>query len=114
MKKFLLLFAALICPLFAGCAGQEIRVDTDKAYRDALTVFRQSGDDESPAVRALTMELAPQALGKRAGAICKQALSDESPEVRFAAAMGLGKIRYVPAKGKLQKMAGYTDRRRRA
>lgn len=88
-----------------GCVPSKSHPNRDLVYRDALAVIRQAADDKKPAVRAYTMELLPKAMGTKAGAMFKQALSDPVAEVRFAAAMGIGDVRYEPAKEKLLIMA---------
>jgi len=90
----------------SGCSGLHIvRVNRTKVRQDALAEIRQAAEAEDPATRVHAMEALPLALGQRGGVICKQALSDPSPEVRFAAAMAVGDIRYAPAKEKLVRMA---------
>ena len=70
-------------------------------------MLRQAAEDRNPATRVHVMEALPLALGRDAGAMCKQALSDSSAEVRFAAAIATGNLRYKPAREKLLRLAKY-------
>ena len=90
----------------SGCSGLHIfRVNRTKVRQDALAEIRQAAESKDHATRAHAMEALPLALGQSGGVICKQALSDPVAEVRFAAAMAIGDIRYAPAKEKLLRMA---------
>ncbi|MBT3200662.1 MAG: HEAT repeat domain-containing protein [Phycisphaerales bacterium] len=82
-------------------------VNYARIRQDAEITLRQAAEDDLATTRFVAMEAIPKVLGAKAGPICKQALSDKSPEVRFAAAMGIGEIRYAPALEKLQTMAKY-------
>ena len=82
-------------------------VDRTRIRQDAIVALRQAAEDEVARTRFIALEAIPAALGARGGAICKQALNDPSPEVRTAAAMGIGDLRYAPAKEKLRKMVLY-------
>gem|GEM_PF-1117570 len=83
------------------------RVERTRIRQDAIVALRQAAGADSASTRFIALEAIPSALGAQGGAICKQALDDPSPEVRTAAAMGIGDIRYAPAKAKLQKMVMY-------
>ena len=79
-------------------------VDQARIRQDAIIALRQAAGDDAASTRFIALEAIPSVLGAAGGAICKQALSDPSPEVRAAAAIGIGDIRYAPAKEKLQRM----------
>jgi len=79
-------------------------VDRARIRQDAIIALRQAAGDDIASTRFIALEAIPSALGIPGGAICKQALGDPSPEVRTAAAMGIGDLRYAPAKEKLQRM----------
>ena len=82
-------------------------VDRARIRQDAIIALRQAAGDNIASTRFVALEAIPAALGAQGGAICKQALGDPSPEVRTAAAMGIGDLRHVPAKEKLQRMVMY-------
>ena len=92
----------------AGCrlgSVKPIAVDPVKAYIDAKAELGQAAEDEDPFTRSHAMEALAQTLGAKAGGRFKQALNDEDPSVRFAAAMAIGDARYAPAKADLVRMA---------
>ena len=121
-----LLVAAFLAAIIAGCRsswesdapafrlrmvfqkGEDAPpVNRARMRQDAIIALRQAAEADVASTRFIALEAIPAALGAPGGAICKQALADPSPEVRTAAAMGIGDLRYAPAKEKLQKMAMY-------
>jgi HEAT repeat protein len=111
-----LFLGVLISAISAGCnrkmpwESDEIvldvpPIDRTRVRQDAIIILRQAAEADAASTRFIALEVIPAALGNRGGAICQQALDDPSPEVRAAAAMGIGDLRYAPAKDKLQKMA---------
>jgi len=111
-----LLLAAFLAASIGGCNSSwetgVVVVDVPPVHparirQDAIIALRQAAENKVASTRFIALEAIPAALGTQGGAICKQALSDPSPEVRTAAAMGIGDIRYAPAKEKLQKMVMY-------
>jgi len=82
-------------------------VDIARIRQDAIVVLQHAAGDDLASNRFVAMEAIPAALGPKGGPICKQALEDPSPEVRVAAAMGIGDLRYKPAMEKLQRMAQF-------
>ena len=111
-----LLVAAFLASIAGGCRlpwkSRTIVVNVAPVNRarirqDAIVVLRQGAEDDIASTRFIALEAIPAALGAQGGAICKQALDDPSPEVRIAAAMGIGDLRYAPAKEKLQRMVMY-------
>ena len=94
-------------PWGTGVAVDVPPVNLARIRQDAIIALRQAAENKIASTRFIALEVIPAALGAQGGAICKQALNDPSPEVRTAAAMGIGDIRYAPAKEKLQKMAMY-------
>lgn len=93
--------------LLVGCGSgrQEETIDPAKAYIDAKTVLLQSADDTDPGTRSHAIEALATALGAEAGATFTQALEDENPAVRFAAALAIGDTEHKPALPALLKMA---------
>jgi len=82
-----------------------VAIDPAKAYIDAKAVLLQSADDRDPATRSHAMEALAQAIGAEAGAAFAQGLHDESPAVRFAAALAIGDVAHKPALPVLREMA---------
>ncbi len=82
-------------------------VNLARARQDAVVVLHQAAEDDLASNRFVAIEAIPAALGKKGSPICKQALGDPSPEVRIAAALGIGDLRYAGAKEKLLAMAKY-------
>jgi len=93
--------------LLVGCefAQQEPAIRPAEAYIDAKTTLLQSADDRAPATRSYAIEALARVVGAEAGATFAQALQDESPVVRFAAALAIGDVEYKPALPALRKMA---------
>jgi HEAT repeat protein len=96
--------------LLAGCAQdsgetETLQVRPSQALIDARTVLLRSVDHENHIVRAYALRSTAELLGKDAGGALMQALDDPAFDVRVVAAMSIGKIRYAPAKEKLQQMA---------
>jgi len=103
----ILLGGMVIVTALGGCADPRTPelVSPQRAYIDATTVLRQAADDPDPVTRANAIEGLSQTQGLDAGGIYKQALGDEYPTVRFAAAMAIGDVRYEPARDTLIGMA---------
>jgi len=92
----------------AGCnwhRRQTISYDPSRTYIDAVTTLRQAAEDPDPVTRSNAIEAISQTLGRQAGPVLEQALSDPYPSVRFAAAMAIGDLRYKPASRLLHDMA---------
>ena len=111
-----LLLIALVSAYTGGCrppweSDQVVldvpQIDHARTRQDATIALRQASESNLATTRFVAMEAIPSSLGPGAGTICKQALDDPSPEVRLAAAMGIGDLRYAPAKEKLQRMVMY-------
>lgn len=96
-----------LATMLAGCAEESPRlyVNPQNAYIDANTVLRQAADDPDPVTRSHAIEAMAQTLGRQPGAVYKQALGDQYPAVRFAAAMAIGDVLYQPATKMLASMA---------
>ncbi len=96
----------LLSTMLAGCIPpEEPAVDFLTAYIDASIALRQAAEDPDPVTRANAIEALSQTVSVKAAPVFKQALDDEYPTVRFAAAMALGDVQYEPAKTTLQRMA---------
>lgn len=87
-----------------GCVGQ-IKIDADKAYADARKTLDNCLRAQDPFTRSNAIEALADTVGAGAGPAYEAALADESPAVRFAAAMAIGDTRYAPAKARLVRMA---------
>lgn len=87
-------------------------IDPTRAYIDAKTTLRQDADRANPSTKVFVMEAMAQVMGYEAGGVFKQALGEDSENVRFAAAMAIGDVKYSPAKSILTTKAGmYTGER---
>ena len=99
--RYGLLLGFVSCVLIlGGCrwpGSQDISLDPTKAYIDAKAELRQAAEDPDPFTRSHALEALSHALGTEAGSLFKEALSDSSPSVQFAAAMAIGDVQYGPA-----------------
>ncbi|MCD6304466.1 MAG: HEAT repeat domain-containing protein [Planctomycetes bacterium] len=94
--------------LLAGCVlpgAQALKVNPVKCYTYAKSVLLEAADAPRAATRAHAIEALAGTLGKEAGAVFVQALQDDNPAVRFAAALAIGDTKYKPALRRLLKMA---------
>ncbi|MCK5113309.1 MAG: HEAT repeat domain-containing protein [Phycisphaerae bacterium] len=97
-------FIALLC---CGCSGfswkqkAEPVIRKDQLHVDARATLLQAVNSDDPLVRAHAMEAIGQTLKTSGAAYLMQGLSDKAVIVRYAAAMGLGDIKYKPAEKKL-------------
>ena len=103
------IIVAAMTLVMAGCTGEipsvQLRMDPTETYRNGLYVLREALRHEDPVVRSQAIEALAQTEGIRAGGDYLRGLDDESPTVRFAAAMALGDVKYTPALAKLEQMA---------
>jgi HEAT repeat protein len=79
--------------------------DITTAYTDARSALLEGTRDEDPSVRIRALEGLVVVRGSDAGGVLEAALKDNSPAVRFAAALGIGDTGYFPAKDTLLQMA---------
>ena len=93
----------------AGCNGvsDKLHMDPAKACIDARHVLRRASQDRNPLTRAKAIEALAATLGSSAGGTYLEGLNDSEPNVRFAAAVAIGDLKYAPAKSKLLSMARY-------
>ncbi len=93
--------------VLTGCAPSEsvMVTDTTNAFIDARATLRQAAEDGNPVTRSHAIEALTQTSGRRSGGLFIQALGDENPAVRFAAAMAVREVKYARAKPRLLKMA---------
>ena len=97
--------------MLVGCMPPELpAIDRQKAHIDASAALRQAADGPDPVTRANAIEATSQTVGIKAGPLFKQALEDQYPTVRFAAAMAIGDVRYQPAKAMLLGFARGADK----
>lgn len=103
--------AGLLVAMLLGCEAAEpdMTLDAQLAYVDATDTLLQATESEDPVTRAHAMEALAEIPDANAGHIFMEALEDETPLVRFAAAMAIGDARYEPAKDELQEMALETE-----
>ena len=99
-----------ILVLLSGCRGQwpwhrRPTVDPKRAWTDARSTLLQAAADDSALTRTNAIEALGETLGQEAGTIFLGGLSDSHAAVRFAAAMVVGDLQYLPAKARLQQMA---------
>lgn len=99
--------AAVFALALVGCdlEPKKIEIDPAKSYTDAKIVLLQAAEDADPLTRCHAMEALADTLGPEAGTIYLQALGDDSPAVRFAAALAIADSRYKPALGTLVQRA---------
>ncbi len=92
--------------LLAGCGGDpQPTIDSRTARLDAISALRQASEAPDAVTRANAIEAMSLTLGADSGAVYKEALSDQYPLVRFAAAMAIGDVQYASAKPLLMQMA---------
>lgn len=103
------MFGAMIAPgcgLFGPCKRTyEMTSDPVLARSRALAVLYRAAEDRDAYTRAKAIEAMVGVLGERAGDVYIRALDDPEMNVRFAAAMAVGDLRYAPAKGRILGMA---------
>lgn len=110
----LLVVAGLLAAIAAGCNGKRHYVMTGNpqvARARALAVLHRAADDSDKFTRAKAIEAMVGVLGPAAGQVYVSALDDAEPNVRFAAAMAVGDLKYAPALGRLLEMARYKQPR---
>ena len=115
-KKGIILLAAawLIAASAAGCNGRRYDVmtgDPHAARTQALDALGRAAGDSDEYTRAKAVEAMVGVLGARAGQAYISALDDAKPNVRFAAAVAIGDLKYVPALNRLLDMARYKQPR---
>ncbi len=111
IKVQVLVILAVFACVLGGCAKEEeiIVVDRARLRKDAVVAVLQAAESDNAGIRVHAMEVMPASLPKRGGVVCVQALSDQVPEVRLAAAMAIGDMKYAPAKAKLSSMGMYKE-----
>jgi len=96
-----------------GCRGfsfmhkkpEVLTVEPRRAYTDAKTALLQSADSPDAVTRVHAIEALAGTLGNSEGAVYREALRDENPALRYAAAMAIGDTRYAAALDDLLAMA---------
>ena len=96
-----------ICVLAAvGCEPASVTPgDVSNAIIDARTALRRAAEDPDGLTRSHAIEAMAKVMPQESGVLFVQALDDEKPVVRFAAALAVGETKYAPAKDKLVAMA---------
>ena len=102
----LALWAALTGP---GCTGRTYVMSGDPvaARSRALTTLHRAARDSDNYTRAKAIEAMVDVLGTRSGSVYLAALDDPEPNVRFAAALAVGDLKYAPARPRILAMARY-------
>ncbi len=100
-------FAAFV----GGCrrGHTAMQIDPAQAYVDARSTLLQMVDDRDARARTHALEALAATEGASVGAAFKEALKDDRLPVLSAAAMAVGKTRYVPAKERLLELAERPD-----
>ncbi len=90
-----------------GCGPgvEPVILDPSAVYLDARTKLLQEVHSKNDVVRMQAIEAIAVTLGQREAAVITEALKDPNPAIRFAAAMAIGDIVYLPAKDDLLRMA---------
>jgi len=93
----------------AGCVapGGAMQTDPNKARIDARDALRQAAESPDRFARSAALEAMAEVWGPAAAGSYMEGLNDPYPNVRFAAAMAIGDVRYAPAASKLQTMAQF-------
>ena len=102
---------AALAAFVGGCRSGHttMQIDPAQAYVDARSALLQMVDDPDPRARTHALEALAATEGPSAGAAFKEALNDDRLPVLAAAAMAVGKTRYVPAKERLLELAERPD-----
>ena len=92
-----------------GCNGRKYVMTGDPlvARARALTTLNRAARDSDNFTRAKAIEAMVDVLGARGGQAYISALDDRAPNVRFAAAMAVGDLKYAPALPRMLAMAKY-------
>ncbi|HUT57918.1 MAG TPA: HEAT repeat domain-containing protein [Phycisphaerae bacterium] len=107
-----MLGAVLLAPGCNSGGVARMSIDPTRAYIDAKTTLRQDADKADPGTKVFVMEAMAEVMGYEAGGVFKQALNEDNENVRFAAAMAIGDVKYEPAKPLLlAKATMYTGER---
>ena len=110
-QTFKVLAAALAATVLAGVLGgcekptQVMTADPQRSAVDARWTLLTAADDNDPFTRVRAIEALAGTMGQAEGRRYVQALGDEQPVVRFAAAMAIGDTRYTPALGHIEDLA---------
>lgn len=89
------------CEMSSSRSGKAPALTEARARVDARTTLQQAAVSNDAMTRAHAMEAISQVLGRSGGSLLLQGLTDRYVVVRYAAAMGLGDIRYEAAEGRL-------------
>ena len=103
------LIAFAVAAVAPGCARGDLPavavMDYSQVYLDARDTLLTAAVADDDVTRMQAMEAIAEVLGDSEAEVLVQGLGDKNPAVRFAAAMGIGDIRYLPVKGRLLRMA---------
>ena len=99
----------VVVAALVGCDGKtvQLQIAPTQAYIDARSKLLQAAGDRNGGTRMHAVEAIAETLGADEGGVYLQALRDENPAVRFAAAMAIGDVEYEPARGTLLRMAKF-------
>ena len=92
-----------------GCNGRRYVMTGDpvEARARALTTLHRAARDADNYTRAKAIEAMVDVRGTRGGHAYVTALDDSAPNVRFAAAVAVGDLKYAPARPRILAMARY-------
>ena len=116
--KNLLSVVILTAMLFlSGCdAGQtefdlsaDGKINVDRLRPGAIEIIRDGLADESPIIRSYAIEVVSATGTKELVSIVVQLLKDDTVEVRFAAALAIGDMRYLAAQYSLRRLLNDTN-----
>ena len=109
MVRVLLPAAMGVAALAAsGCFGPTgLQTDPKKARIDARDALRQAAESPDRFARSAALEAMAEVWGPAASGSYMEGLNDPYPNVRFAAAMAIGDVRYAPARATLRTMAQF-------
>ena len=113
-ERSIILLAAVTLAAAAGCNGSRHYVmtgDPAEARARGQAVLHAAAGDSNKFTRAKAVEAMAGVLGVRAGRVYVSALDDAEPNVRFAAAVAVGDLKYAPALPRLLVMARYKQPR---
>jgi len=104
-------FGGMVVPgcglLGPGTRTYEMTSDPAVARSRALATLYRAADDPNELTRAKAVEAMVDVLGERAGDVYIRSLDDPAPNVRFAAAVAVGDLRYGPARQRMLAMARF-------
>ena len=117
MKNLLSVVILTAILFLSGCdAGQtefdlsaDGKINVDRLRPGAIEIIRDGLADESPIIRSYAIEVVSATGTKELVSIVVQLLKDDTVEVRFAAALAIGDMRYLAAQYSLRRLLNDTN-----